>query len=269
MSATMPTNDVALTVWGERLTLHVQVAGEGRPLLYLHPAGGLAWDPFLAALAERHQIFAPEIPGTSRDDHMAIDQVDDLDDLVLIYEEAIRKLDLSRPPMVIGQSFGGMLALELASRYPDLFERVIVLDPIGLWREDVPIANYMELPPTALGDLLFADPTGPAAAAMLTPPEDPDEAIAAGAALVWALGCTGKFVWPIPDRGLRKRLHRILAPTLIIWGEQDKLIPVDYAEEFHRLIPGSQVVLIPDCGHIPQLEQTERALAAVDEFLTT
>lgn len=59
----------------------------------------------------------------------------------------------------------------------------------------------------------------------------------AGASMVWALGCTGKFCWPIPDRGLAKRLHRVTAPTLIVWGEEDGLFSVAYAEEFARASP--------------------------------
>jgi pimeloyl-ACP methyl ester carboxylesterase len=117
--------------------------------------------------------------------------------------------------------------------------------------------------------LLFNDPSCPGAQAMLTPPDDPQAAIEAQIGLVWALGCTAKFLWPIPDRGLAKRLHRIAAPTLIVWGEQDALIPVIYADEFARLIPGSRVCLVPDCGHIPQVEQPEMTVEAVRAFLGT
>ncbi len=84
---------------------------------------------------------------------------------------------------------------------------------------------------------------------------------------MWNIGCCAKFVWPIPDRGLEKRLHRVSAPTLVVWGENDRLIPVAYAHEFGRRIAGSRVVIVPQCGHIPQVEQCDITTAAVREFL--
>lgn len=268
MSASAPTiADRAVRVWGDRLTLNVKVAGNGPPTLYLHPAGGLHFDPFLTALSEERTIYAPEVPGTTPGDPHAIHDVDDLHDLVLIYEEAIRALALPEPPVAIGQSFGGMLAMELAAHFPELFDKLVLLDPLGLWRADEPVAKYMEAAPTELPALLFHDPSGPAATAMFTPPDDPEVAIAMQSALVWALGCSGKFVWPIPERGLRKRLHRITAPTLIVWGEQDRLNPVAYARELGGLIAGSRVEVIADCGHIPQMEAMPQTLELVRDFL--
>ncbi|MEA2228371.1 MAG: hypothetical protein QOC64_3635 [Solirubrobacteraceae bacterium] len=268
MSATTPTiEDRAVEVWDGRVTLHVKVMGSGPPLLYLHPAAGLAFDPFLHTLAERFTIYAPECPGTSPGDPHAIHQVDDVSDLVLIYEEAIRTLDLGGPPIAIGQSFGGMLTAELAAHFPGLFSKIVLLGPIGLWRAEAPLANWIAAPPTDLPAMLFHDPSGPAAQAMFTLPEDPAQAVAAQAGLVWALGCTGKFCWPIPERGLHKRLHRITAPALIVWGEQDNLNPVVYAEEFGRAIANSRVEIVPDCGHIPQVEQAETTLKLVNDFL--
>jgi pimeloyl-ACP methyl ester carboxylesterase len=85
---------------------------------------------------------------------------------------------------------------------------------------------------------------------------------------VWALGCTGKFFWPIADHGLGRRLHRVTAPTLVIWGKQDALVPVIYAEEFGKRIVGAKVALIDNCGHIPQLEQPAQTLAHIKDFLS-
>ncbi|MFE4754994.1 alpha/beta fold hydrolase [Streptomyces mirabilis] len=267
MTTTAPdTTEKVVAVWNDRIRLRVKVTGQGPALVYLHPSAGLAWDGFLSRLATDYTIYAPEFPGTSPADPYAIHQVDDLWQVVLLYEEAIRKLDIGAP-VLVGQSFGGMLAAELAAAYPDRFSKLVLLDPIGLWRDDQPVANWIAAPPTALPGMLFADPEGEAAKAMLTPPSDPEEAIAAGAGMVWALGCTGKFVWPIPDKGLEHRLHRISAPTLIVWGEQDKLIPASYADEFAARIAGSKVAIVPGVGHIPQVEATDTTYALVEEFL--
>jgi pimeloyl-ACP methyl ester carboxylesterase len=115
--------------------------------------------------------------------------------------------------------------------------------------------------------MLFTDPGGEVAREALALPEDPEARVAAIAAAAWAIGSTAKFVWPLPDKGLGKRLHRIEVPTLIVWGKDDKLISSAYAEEFGRRIEGSRVEVLEDCGHVPQLEQPEKTLALVADFL--
>ncbi len=256
-----------VSVWQGRINLRVQVKGTGSPILYLHPAGGLTWDSFLDDLATDHTVFAPEFPGTSAGDPHAIDELDDIFDVILAYEEAVRALRL-HGATVIGQSFGGMLAAELASTFPDLFAKVVLLDPAGLWSAEHPFAlDFMACPPERLPALLFHDPRCAGAQAMFTPPANPIAAVDGAVALVWAIGCTAKFLWPIPDRGLHKRLHRLSAPTLVVWGQQDALIPVAYGHEFHRRIANSRLVLVPDCGHIPQVEQPAITTAAVRQFL--
>jgi pimeloyl-ACP methyl ester carboxylesterase len=268
MTTTLTTTltDRTVRTWNDTITIRVRVGGDGPPLVYLHPSAGLAWDPFLDKLAQHYTIYAPEFPGTTPGDPYAIHQVDDLLDTVLIYEQTLRGLGLSGVP-VIGQSFGGMLAAELAAAYPDLFSQVVLLDPVGLWHDDHPVANWIAAPASELPAMLFADPDGDAAQAMLALPEDTDARADALAQMVWNLGATGKLCWPIPDRGLDKRLHRITAPTLVVWGEADALISPVYAEEFATRIADSRVELIPKSGHIPQVEQMETTYTAVSTFL--
>ncbi|HEX6521525.1 MAG TPA: alpha/beta hydrolase [Streptosporangiaceae bacterium] len=261
------TSEQAIDVWGGRLTMRIKVAGTGAPLLYLHSLDGLTWDPFLSHLAERHTVYAPEFPGTSAGDPYAIHAIDELPDLVLAYEEVVRQLGLSSP-VLAGHSFGGMLAAELAAYFPGALDKLVLLSPMGLWQDDAPVSIPIAVKADQLPALLFRDPASEAARAMLSSPEDPDAAREAAARQVWALGCTGKFAWPIPDRGLRNRLHRITASTLIVWGCQDRVIPASYASEFASLIANSKVALIDDCGHVPHVEQFEQTAAAVDDFLS-
>src|SRR5262249_54294904 len=108
---------------------------------------------------------------------------------------------------------------------------------------------------------------GEAAARFFAVPKDPGERIDALAQLIWAQACTGKFVWPIPDRGLKQRVHRIAAPTLVVWGEADRIIAPDYAQEFAARIPGARVALIEAAGHLPHLEQPDAVAKAVKAFL--
>ena len=263
------TNPIERTVstWDDRIALQFRVIGSGPPLVYLHPAGGLVWDQFLERLSRHYTIYAPYFPGTAPGDTFAIHQVDDIFDVVLAYEGALRALGLVGAP-VIGQSFGGMLAAELASVFPSLFSRVVLLDPAGLWTKELPWnLDFMSVPPDQLPGLLFEDPTGEGARAMFPIPTSPEEALAGAVAGIWTLGCVAKFLWPVPDRGLSKRLHRITAPTLIMWGDKDRLIPVAYAHEYGRRIANSTVEIVPDCGHIPQVEKTDSTLASVTRFL--
>ncbi len=267
MTATTTLTDTSLTVWDRRLNVHVKQAGSGPPAVYFHPAGGLQWDGFLDALASRFTVYAPEHPGTSVGDPNAIEQVDDLWDLVLIYDEVLEALGLDSA-VVLGQSYGGMMACELAANFPRRASKLVLLDPAGLWREDAPVANYMWATPPELANMLFMDPQSDIARQMFTPPPDPDVAAIGAARLTWAIACTSKFVWPIPERGLSKRLHRITAETLIVWGRQDRLIPVSYADDFAAKIPRSRVEIIENAGHIPQLEQPAKTTEIVLDFLT-
>lgn len=260
--------DEAVEVWDGRLRLHVKVAGDGPPLLYFHPLSGLAWNPLLSQLAMRHTVYAPEHPGTSPGDPHAISQVQTFWELLLVYEELTRALGLDRP-VAVGQSFGGMVAADLAASFPRLFGKLVLLSPPGLWRDDapIPLMEAVAGPPEDLPKYLFAHPDSEAAQAAMALPADPaliPKVIAQGA---WNLGCTTKFAWPIADHGLDRRLHRIGVPTLIVWGREDALVPVAYAEEFGSRIAGSQVEVIDDCGHVHQADQPERTWTAISKFL--
>lgn len=244
----------------------VTVGGDGPPVVYLHTAGGPRWDPFLDALAERHTVYAPDHPGTGATAREAIYSVDTLWDLVLIYDELLDELGLDEVPLV-GSSFGGMVACELAALRRGRISKLVLIDPIGLWRDDHPIADYMLQRPEELVGTLFENMDAQPVRDFLVMPEDPEELAVSIADSVWALGTTGKFVWPIPDKGLKKRIHRVSAQTLIIWGESDRLVSPVYAEEFAKLIPGSRVEIIKGAGHVPQWEQLDTVGPMVVDFL--
>ncbi len=244
----------------------VKTAGNGPSLLYLHAAGGPIWDPFVEGLCEHFTVYAPHHPGTGETAREAIYGVESLWDLLLIYDEILDALNLPSVP-VVGTSFGGMMACELAAFRPERVSKMIVLDPIGLWREDTPVAPYMLMPPEQLAATLYKHLDSPPVQAALQMPSDPKQAAVITADLVWALGATGKFVWPIPDKGLKKRLHRVKAPTLIVWGEDDALVSAVYAKEFADRIANSRIEIIEDCGHVPQVERLEVLGPLVAKFL--
>jgi len=245
----------------------VKTAGDGPPLVYLHAAGGPIWDDFVEGLTQKYTVYAPHHPGTGETDRESIHMVDTLWDLVLIYDEILDALNLKSVP-IVGTSFGGMMACEIAAHRPERISKLVALDPIGLWRDDAPIASYMVMSPEKLAATLYKDLSSPAVQKALQMPEDPDQVATVVADLVWALGSTGKFVWPIPDKGLKKRLHRVTAQTLIVWGADDALVSSIYAKEFAARIANARVEIIKDCGHVPQVERLEVLKPMVESFLS-
>ena len=103
---------------------------------------------------------------------------------------------------------------------------------------------------------------------MFGPSEPPDAAIAARVRLMWAMGATSKFIWPIPDKGLKKRIHRVSAPTLVVWGADDRLVPSVYADEFSKRLARAWIHIITGAGHAPQLEHPAAVAGLVRDFLT-
>jgi pimeloyl-ACP methyl ester carboxylesterase len=256
------TSERIIRLWNEGVTARVKVAGQGPALAYLHHGYGLVWDECLDLLARDFTVYAPEHPGTSAGDPDSIKALDDLWDLVLYYYELFDKLGLEAPH-VAGHSFGGMVAAELAATNCKRVGKLVLIDPLGLWRDDAPIKNYMVATQAELDPLFFHDQNHPARKLVYMNPEEPDSVIR----VTWALGCTGKFIWPIPDKGLRKRIHRITAPTLILWGAEDGLMKPLYAEEFQHLIPGARVEMVANAAHMAPLEQPAAVAQLMREFL--
>ncbi len=259
--------DRTVSVWRDQIETRVKVAGDGPPLVFFHGAYGLQWDPFLDTLAKTHTVYAPEHPGTTPGSPDSIKPLDDLWDLVLYYYELFDALGLESPALV-GHSFGGMIAAEIASTNPERVGKLVLIDPLGLWLDETPVKNWMAIPIADLPRYLFADQDGPLAKMMSAmTPQDGDAALDMQIQIMWSLACTAKFVWPIPDKGLKKRMHRIKAPTMIVWGKQDLIAPVAYAPEFGQRIPGARVEVIDNAGHLPHLEQLPAVSALVADFL--
>jgi pimeloyl-ACP methyl ester carboxylesterase len=257
-----------IRLWQDRVETEVEVAGRGSALVYLHGPWGLNPDrAFIERLAGTHTVYAPRHPGTTPGDPNGVHAFSDWLDLLVYYGELFDRLQLHGPTTFVGHSFGGLVAAELAATSPKSVGKLALIDPIGLWRDDLPVKNWMVLSDTERRPSLFADPKGEAAQQFFATPSDPDERVEVLAQFVWSQACTGKFVWPVPDRGLKRRIHRIAAPTLIVWGDTDRIIAPDYAKEFAKRIAGARVQMIAKAGHLPQLEQPETVAKAVLDFL--
>ena len=268
MEAAASLREEVVTVWGGRLDVHVKIAGSGPPLFFAHSAGGPRWVPFLDWLAESHTVYAPDLPGTTPGKPRMIDNVETFGDLVLAYEELVRALGIEGA-VAMGESFGGMLVSDMAATVTSVFSKLVLIAPAGLWLDEHPplAVELTAAPPERAPGYLFYDPSSEAAQGFFRLPDDPDLIPAIIASLVWAQGCASKFLWPIPDQGLAKRLHRVTVPTLIVFGREDRVIPSEYGAEFARLIEGSRLEVIEECGHIPAVERLDATKELVGEFL--
>ena len=254
-------SDRTVAVWDGKVRIRVQSKGSGPALVFFHGPWGLTWDPFLDELAKSFTVHAPEHPGTTPETPDDVYHLDGLWDLVLCYDELFQALGLEAAALV-GHSFGGMLACELAAAYPARARRLALIAPLGFWRDADRVVNWMMLDPARLPEYVFRDPKGEAAQRLFGGAE-PEARVR----LMWAMGATGKFIWPIPDKGLKKRAHRVTAPTLLVWGKEDRLVPPVYADEFTQRIPGARVQTVEGAGHVPHLERPEVVARMIREFV--
>ena len=253
-------SDRTVAVWDGKVRIRVQSKGSGPALVFFHGPWGLTWDSFLDELAKSFTVHAPEHPGTTPETPDDVYHLDGLWDLVLCYDELLQALGLEGA-VLVGHSFGGMLACELAAAYPARARRLALIAPLGFWRDAERVVNWMMLDPARLPEYVFRDPKGEAAQRLFGSAE-PEARVR----LMWAMGTTGKFIWPRPDKGLKKRAHRVTAPTLLVWGKEDRLVPPVYADEFTQRIPGARVQTVDGAGHVPHLERPELVARMIREF---
>lgn len=254
----------AYPVWGGQLDIFVTTIGLGPPVVYFPPTGLTAVDPFVETLASRFTVHAIEFPGSSPELPDAAATVGNLWDLVLVLEEVVTHLNLDRP-QAIGVSVGAMLAAELGAVFRHLFSSLVLVSPLGIWHDEEPTPNW-QAAPGDLPPLLFQDPLSPQASGALNPEGEPEDVIALRAGQIWSLGCIAQFIWPIPDRGLAKRLHRIAVPTLVVRGAADTIVPKRYAEALTRAIKQGELVAVPETKHLPSIERPEEVLDLIERF---
>jgi pimeloyl-ACP methyl ester carboxylesterase len=235
--------------------------GAGRPLLILHGAGGAGqWLPFMADLSARHDVIVPEHPGFGSSD--TPDWLDTIPDLASFYLDFLDQLDLSGVDLV-GFSLGGWIAAELAVRNTARLNSLTLVGAAGIHVPGVAqIDTFLSNDEQRVRDLFHDPRQAEAMLAQLKRPELEDVGLKNRTT-------TAKLTWQPRgyDPHLHKWLHRIDVPTLLVWGANDRLYPKDYAFAYQRLIPGSKLAIVPDCGHLPQVEQRVAFVAELNEFL--
>lgn len=250
------------TVDVQGIATHIAEGGDitAPPLLYLHGAfSGNLWFDYHNALAQRFHIFAPAIPGfglTERPGWMR-----DISDYVFYFHALLDTLGLDKP-ILVGHSIGGWIAAELAVWYPERISKLVLSNAFGLRVKGAPIPDVFALSPEEITGLCFENMM---AAMPLMPPEinvdfmfSQYKQLTTLASLLWNPGY---------DPKLERRLASVNSPTLLLWGDRDRLIPPVYADTYHQLITGSKLVKLADTGHMPMFEQTTQWIDAIAQFL--
>ena len=236
--------------------------GQGEPLLFLPAAGGAgSWLEFHRRLAAGFDVIAPDHPGFGKSDDFA--EVEAMDDLVYHYLDVLDGLGLERPN-VVGASFGGWLAAELAVAAPHRIGSLVLLAPAGLRLPEHPIADLFLMTPEELVATLFHDPA--AGAAMLPAEPDVDFILAQ----YRDMSALARFGWTpfLSNPKLERRLRRITARTLVAWPSDDRLIPVEHGRRYAERIAGARYAEVPDCGHAMYFERPAEFAGVVTSFLS-
>ena len=238
--------------------------GEGEPFVYLHSALGesMMWLPFHQAFAKKFRVYSPIHPGFGHSG--GFDQIADIEDMAFHYLDMLDALGLEQVCLG-GVSLGGWIAAEIAVRWPERVKKLWIADAPGLWVEGTPLADLFRVSQNRekIRELLFFDPKGSMATLIIK--DQPDEAAMLNA--FQAMSVLARMTWTRPyDPKLAGRLRRIACPTLLLWGDHDRLVPPAYGEEYKKHIPGAEMKLIPNCGHLPMFEKEAEFVDAITSF---
>lgn len=254
--------------------VQIRRGGSGDPLVYLHSAGGEGEGlELFGKLAETCALYAPMFPGFGASE--GIEQIDDMEDAVFHLLDLFDCLRL-KAPAIIGLSLGAWMAAELATRYPERVSRLILINPAGLYIAGAEIGDIFSRSPAAMCEDMFFDKSHPMAQMML----QMDRQLSNTAELanipfqmiepmLKSMAASARLGWNpyLHNPKLRKRLHRITAPTLVIRAGHDTLIPAAHATAYAEEIPGARYVEIDDGAHMVTIERPQRVASIVHEFL--
>jgi pimeloyl-ACP methyl ester carboxylesterase len=236
-------------------------AGNGEMVLFLHGAGGFpAWFPFFEALSQDYRLLMPEHPNFG-----ASDEAPDLrtvSDYAYYYLDFLEALDVPRVH-VVGHSLGGWISAEMAVRDSSRFASLTLLAPAGARVKGHLAGDNFIWSPEESVRKLFHDPALQEQILAIKPTEAQQEEMVRSRLIAARLGWEPRWFNP----ALPKWLHRIKAPTLLVWGEDDALLPAAWSAAWKEAVPRLRHVPLPACGHSPHIEKTAAVLDAMRPFL--
>jgi pimeloyl-ACP methyl ester carboxylesterase len=243
-------------------------AGTGEPVLYLHHLVGMqGFEPAVEKLSRQFDVIAPYHPGWGP--AKGLEQIDTGLDLVLHYADLLDKLGLDRVN-IVGHSVGAWIGCEIASVLPHRVSKLVLVNPVGVWDDEIQGEDVFAQPPMAATQVLYATPESREAATSLSSNGSGNSAVDPSEGIIQEmlnLKAAAKYLWPVPDTGIERRLGRIDAPTLIVMSEQDRFVPPAYGPLWQARIAGSQLQTLQGVGHLANVERPDEFAAAVAAFL--
>jgi pimeloyl-ACP methyl ester carboxylesterase len=238
--------------------------GDGPPFVYLHSTLGesFRWLPFHQGFARQFSVYAPTHPGFGNSG--GFDTIDTIEDMAFHYVELFDALGLD-DVILGGVSLGGWIAAEFAVRWPERVKKLWLSGSPGLWVDDEPLPDlFRELgQPARIRRRLFHDPDG-AMAQMIVSDQPDEEKILS---VYQSMTVLARLMWERPyDPKLASRLRRVQCPVLLLWGEDDQLVPPSYAEAYRKHLPQAELKRIPKCGHLGMFEKESEFVQAVTAF---
>ena len=237
--------------------------GSGEPLVLLHGAGGNSgWLNYVQALSEKFTVYLPSHPGYGKSARP--EWLETMADLASFYTWFLEEQGLEGT-RAIGFSLGGWLASEIAANCRHAFSKLMLVDAAGIQPKQGEIADIFIISPAQVTELLFHDPKqAPEYESIYGGEPTPEQTdIAERNREMSVRICWKPYMYDLRLPGL---LSRVSIPTRIVWGANDRLIPLECGQMFNKAIPGSDLVVINDCGHVPQLEKTEEFVKTALEF---
>jgi pimeloyl-ACP methyl ester carboxylesterase len=241
--------------------LNVTRNGEGPSLLFLHGIEGSGECATVTTeLAKHHEVILPDHPGFGLSD--SPEQITSVSDLAYFYLDLLDTLNVDRVDLV-GHCLGGWIAAEMAVRNTTRIRSLTLVASAGLKVKGVAMGDpFLWSPDETARQLLVNEKIIAARLAEPLTEAGVDTALKNQRS-------AARYAWSPrfhnPDLG--KWLHRLDIPTLILWGDKDRLFPPAYAERFSTLIPNAAVTIFEQCGHLPMIEKPQEFVTRLCEFL--
>ncbi|MGE0820502.1 MAG: alpha/beta fold hydrolase [Candidatus Binatia bacterium] len=244
--------------------VHLVHAGQGKPVVILHSVdGSLGWRSYHRQLAEHFTVYAPSLPGF--DHSQRPDWVETFADLSRFTLWILQELDLPKVSL-LGHFIGGWLAAEMAVMCPQIVDRLILVDAAGIQPQQGEITDIFLHGQDGVRQKAFLDvkkiPEYEELFGRKPSPEERERKIQ-------NLENTVRYCWKpyMYERSLPHLLPRLHIPTLVVWGQEDQIVPLECGERYRQAIPGARLEVLPQCGHSPHLEKPEQFVGLVRNFL--
>jgi pimeloyl-ACP methyl ester carboxylesterase len=238
--------------------------GEGPPFVYLHSTLGesFRWLPPYESWAKQFHVYVPTHPGFLESG--GFDQIDTIEDMAFHYVELFDALGFNEV-ILGGVSLGGWIAAEFACRWPERVKKLWISSAPGMWVDEQPLPDLFRVLQNreAIRRLLFHDPESAMARMIIEDNPDPEKLMNGYKAMT----TLARLVWDRPyDPKLPSRLRRVQCPTLLLWGDSDRLVPPAYGKAYHKYLPHAEFQLIRQCGHMGIFEKETEFVERVMNF---